>query len=102
MLAHDCCGALQRDLADRPGIPTLLAHPYVTGDHGPKATASEEQGGSAAAASPQQIIQPRCQGRTGHPVVFGRQFYADLMALQGDVGARAVLVRHGRALQQLA
>ena len=37
------------------------------------------------------IIVPRCDGRAGHPVVFPARFYADLMALGGDSGARAII-----------
>ena len=33
-------------------------------------------------------------GRPGHPVVFDRTLFAELAALDGDVGARAVLARH--------
>jgi molybdenum cofactor cytidylyltransferase len=40
------------------------------------------------------IAAPVCQGRRGHPVAFARDFYAELVALSGDTGARAVLERH--------
>ena len=33
-------------------------------------------------------------GTPGHPVLFGRRFFEDLSALDGDRGARAVLVEH--------
>lgn len=37
---------------------------------------------------------PRCGGRRGHPVGFGRSCREDLLALSGDFGARSVLARH--------
>lgn len=37
------------------------------------------------------IIAPTYQGQRGHPVGFARVHFADLMSLQGDQGARALL-----------
>jgi CTP:molybdopterin cytidylyltransferase MocA len=34
-------------------------------------------------------------GEPGHPVALGSAYFADIAALQGDVGARAVLKRIG-------
>ena len=42
-----------------------------------------EQAGYAA--------RPRCEGKPGHPVAFTRAAFADLMALEGDQGATALL-----------
>ncbi len=33
-------------------------------------------------------------GRRGHPVLFGRRHFADLLALQGDRGAAEIIARH--------
>lgn len=44
------------------------------------------------------IVQPRHAGRPGHPVLFDAAFRAELLALAGDVGARAVLQAHPGAL----
>lgn len=41
-----------------------------------------------------QIVRPCCEGRAGHPVVFGRQFWPELTKLQGDAGAQAVIRRN--------
>jgi molybdenum cofactor cytidylyltransferase len=51
----------------------------------------EETGAPAVAA--------RFNGAVGHPVIFGRDCFTDLLALGGDVGARAVLRRAGAAAE---
>lgn len=40
------------------------------------------------------IALPSCQGSRGHPVGFGRRYLDELLGLQGDAGARAVVGRH--------
>lgn len=45
----------------------------------------------AAAAVENCIVVPECDGRRGHPVSFGRQFWPSLAALEGDGGARSVI-----------
>ncbi|MFT5033539.1 MAG: molybdenum cofactor cytidylyltransferase [Bermanella sp.] len=37
------------------------------------------------------IIRPRCRGRFGHPVGFGRDYFALLEELSGDRGAQSIL-----------
>lgn len=49
-----------------------------------------------------RIVQPEYQGRPGNPVGFGRAFYPELTALEGDRGARELLQRHPQALTRLA
>lgn len=52
----------------------------------------------AQAARLHPIVAPVWRGRRGHPVAFQRSIWpalAALAALSGDVGARAVLARHG-------
>ncbi|MFC4274502.1 nucleotidyltransferase family protein [Achromobacter aloeverae] len=41
------------------------------------------------------IVAPACAGRRGHPVAFAWNLLAELAALDGDTGARALLLRHG-------
>jgi len=41
-------------------------------------------------------------GRRGHPVGFGGGLREELLALQGDVGARSVLARHAGAIRTIA
>lgn len=50
-----------------------------------------EQGASLAA--------PCYQGRRGHPVGFGREFRDQLMVLEGDTGARALLINHAAEIR---
>jgi molybdenum cofactor cytidylyltransferase len=40
------------------------------------------------------IVQPTCEGRPGHPVGFACEYFADLMTLTRDAGARSVVDRH--------
>ncbi|WP_313696917.1 nucleotidyltransferase family protein [Achromobacter sp.] len=49
----------------------------------------------AAAARQHPIVAPVWHGRRGHPVAFQRAIWPALAALTGDVGARAVVARHG-------
>ena len=48
----------------------------------------------AASAASNRIIVPECEGRRGHPVAFGRQFWPLLRELTGDEGARSVIANH--------
>ena len=41
-----------------------------------------------------QIILPTFHGRRGHPVIFRKNLYAELLAAPPDVGARAVVWAH--------
>lgn len=41
-----------------------------------------------------EIGVPVCDGKTGNPVLFGRRFFADLEALQGDKGGKLVLDKY--------
>ena len=45
------------------------------------------------------IAAPSYKGERGHPVGFGAALRAELLALDGDQGARAVLERHRDAIQ---
>ncbi|MFV9656412.1 nucleotidyltransferase family protein [Pseudomonas sp. NY15366] len=51
-----------------------------------------------ACAAPDRIVLPSHQGKRGHPVLFGRDFWPQLAALGGDAGARAVLQHNAEAL----
>ena len=41
------------------------------------------------------IVVPTCHGKIGNPILWDRQFFADIAGLAGDGGARALLERHG-------
>lgn len=47
------------------------------------------------------IVAPACRGRRGHPVGFSRPFAAELMALEGDTGARGILQRYAAQMELL-
>lgn len=48
------------------------------------------------------IVQPCYEDRPGHPVGFSREFFAELIALEGDAGARSVVAAHSDACVRLA
>lgn len=49
----------------------------------------------------QGIVMPAFHDRRGHPAGFSAKFAADLLALKGDTGARAVLEKYPSELFQL-
>lgn len=59
-------------------------------------------GNIADALRADRIVIPEYGGKPGNPVGFGRQFFPELMTLQGDSGGRAVVQLHPEALQRLA
>jgi molybdenum cofactor cytidylyltransferase len=44
------------------------------------------------------IIQPTFRGKQGNPVLWGREFFEEILAITGDVGARYLTGRHGDRL----
>ena len=53
----------------------------------------------AALAEGASIVAPVRKGERGHPVGFGAQLRDELLALDGDQGARAVIERHREAVK---
>ena len=51
-----------------------------------------------ANASKQPIVIPTSQGKTGHPVIFPQRYFAEIQALEGDVGAKPVIDAHPEAV----
>jgi molybdenum cofactor cytidylyltransferase len=47
------------------------------------------------------IVVPICDGRRGHPVGFGCEFYPELAALGGDSGARRLLDVHAARVTEV-
>jgi molybdenum cofactor cytidylyltransferase len=47
------------------------------------------------------IVVPVCEGRRGNPVLFDRELFAELSAVQGDRGGRAILTRHAARVEQV-
>jgi molybdenum cofactor cytidylyltransferase len=47
------------------------------------------------------IVAPLFQGRRGNPVLFARSVFSELLALEGDQGARALLVQHADQVERV-
>lgn len=56
----------------------------------------------AAQADAEHIVVPTYNGEPGHPVIFGRQFWPALLGLEGDTGARSVLLANAHAVRRVA
>jgi molybdenum cofactor cytidylyltransferase len=46
-------------------------------------------------------VMPVIDGRRGNPVLWSRRFFPDLMAIEGDVGARHLIDRYGEAVVEV-
>ncbi|MGB6537025.1 MAG: molybdopterin-binding/glycosyltransferase family 2 protein [Xanthobacteraceae bacterium] len=47
------------------------------------------------------VVVPSIEGKRGNPVVWSRRFFPDLMAVEGDVGARHLISRYSEAVTEL-
>jgi molybdenum cofactor cytidylyltransferase len=47
------------------------------------------------------IAVPVSDGRRGNPVLWSRRFFTELMALDGDIGARHLIAKHGEAVAEI-
>ncbi len=47
------------------------------------------------------IVVPTHQGKPGNPILWGRAWFAEILALSGDVGARALLARHAEQVAEV-
>jgi molybdenum cofactor cytidylyltransferase len=47
------------------------------------------------------IAMPTIEGQRGNPVVWSRRFFPDLMAVEGDVGARYLIGRYTEAVAEV-
>jgi molybdenum cofactor cytidylyltransferase len=47
------------------------------------------------------IAVPVSDGRRGNPVLWSRRFFNELMTLDGDIGARHLIARHGEAVAEV-
>jgi molybdenum cofactor cytidylyltransferase len=56
----------------------------------------------AYTAAPESLaVIPRFEGRRGNPVLLAAALFPEVLALEGDVGARSVLERHTQAVRWL-
>jgi molybdenum cofactor cytidylyltransferase len=90
--ASGMASSLRRGLAALPAdadaaVVLLADMPGIDGDHVDRLL---------AAFDPRQpkIIAPVRNGRRGNPILWPREFFAEMMAVEGDVGARDVLQRY--------
>jgi molybdenum cofactor cytidylyltransferase len=44
---------------------------------------------------------PTQDGRRGNPVLWSRRFFPDLMAIEGDIGARNLIARYAEAVTEV-
>jgi molybdenum cofactor cytidylyltransferase len=54
-----------------------------------------------AEAAPGRIVLPIHEGRSGHPVIFGRDFWPQLTQLTGDAGAKAILQGNPQTVRRI-
>jgi len=47
------------------------------------------------------IVVPIHQGRAGNPVLWDRVFFAEILSLSGDAGARGLLRRHAEQVAEV-
>jgi molybdenum cofactor cytidylyltransferase len=47
------------------------------------------------------VVVPTIEGKRGNPVVWSRRFFSDLMALEGDVGARHLIVTYADVVAEV-
>jgi molybdenum cofactor cytidylyltransferase len=47
------------------------------------------------------IVVPVAEGRRGNPVLWSRRFFNELMTLDGDIGARHLITKHGEAVAEV-
>jgi molybdenum cofactor cytidylyltransferase len=55
----------------------------------------------SAVARRDTIVCPVLSGRRGHPVCFGRQFFAELTRAHGDSGGRQIMNQNSQHVQEL-
>jgi molybdenum cofactor cytidylyltransferase len=82
----DCQGALVM-LGDMPGV--------TSGDIDAIISLFAARAGSA-------IIVPTYAGKRGNPVLWPRAYFLELLELEGDTGAKALLRKHEEAVESIA
>jgi molybdenum cofactor cytidylyltransferase len=48
------------------------------------------------------VVVPSIDGRRGNPVIWSRRFFSDLMAIDGDIGARHLIGQYAEAVVEVA
>lgn len=93
-------GSIQR------GVEAIINHPVDAGliwpvDQPHVSVRTVEQLIGAFRAGGAAIVVPSCSGRRGHPVVFGRVTFQELLTAPADVGARAVVRAHAGHVREV-
>ena len=86
------CGLGEVDERSGGALVTLVDHPLV-------APSTYRGLREAWEDSPEKIAVARFKGRGGHPIIFPRALFGELMEAPPDVGARAVLGRDARRVR---
>ena len=47
------------------------------------------------------VVVPVSEGRRGNPVLWSRRFFSELMTLEGDIGARHLIAKHGEVVTEV-
>jgi molybdenum cofactor cytidylyltransferase len=47
------------------------------------------------------VVVPVIEGRRGNPVLWSRRFFPDLMAVEGDIGARNLIANYSEAVTEV-
>ena len=82
--------------ADCEGVAVLLGDmPFVTSQLIDALIAAFDPAAGRA------ICAPIRRGQRGNPVLWARQFFPQMLALEGDAGAKQLIVRHKAALYEL-
>lgn len=90
-IGHSLAAGVRATAAASGWIIALADMPYLQ--------ASSIQRIAQCLHTPEDLAAPVFRGQRGHPVGLGRAYFAELLALQGDRGARSVLSRHADVLQ---
>jgi molybdenum cofactor cytidylyltransferase len=73
-------------LADMPGVSAALIDKLI-------AAFDPEKGAL--------VVLPTLEGKRGNPVLWSRRFFPDLMAIEGDIGARHLIARYAEAVTEV-
>jgi molybdenum cofactor cytidylyltransferase len=70
--------------------------PRITGQHLDRLIAAFDP------AAQKSIVVPTVDGKRGNPVLWGRRHFASILALEGDVGARALIGQNASEVAEVA
>jgi molybdenum cofactor cytidylyltransferase len=85
-MGHSLAAGVQAAAAADGWLVALADMPFIA--------ASSHQAVLAALYTGASLAAPDYAGRRGHPVGFASEWFADLTALSGDQGAKAILEKH--------